>query len=148
MLQLIDQILLVAAIVRQEGHVGRRGLVIIGEIEEVPDLIEQAPIALLDRDILANDDHPVRLRARRRLVRTFRDDTSASVAPPTSAAAAAVQSVGDVAPLSHPVARRVVCAAPVVDVYSSSLEMSLLVSELLVAAAKLCSEVRTFRVFC
>ena len=36
--------------------------------------------------------------------------------------------------------RCVVCAAPRFDVYSSSLEMSLLVSELLVGAVKLCSE--------
>jgi hypothetical protein len=49
-----------------------------------------------------------------------------------SAAAAAAESVGDAARLSHAVVPFVVCAAPPFDVYSSSLEMSLLASELLV----------------
>jgi hypothetical protein len=57
----------------------------------------------------------------------------ASLVPATSAAAVVAQFTD--------------CVARVFGVYSSSLETSLLVSELLLVAATLCSEVPTFRAF-
>jgi hypothetical protein len=49
-----------------------------------------------------------------------------------SSVAAVAQFVGAAAPLLSADVAAVVCAGPAFDVYSSSLEMSLLVSELLV----------------
>ena len=71
--ELVDEVLLIAALIRQEDdRRGRRGL-IVRQIEEIPNLIKQPMVPLLDRNILADHHHPVRLHARRRLVRKLRD---------------------------------------------------------------------------
>ena len=66
--QLGNQVLLVAAVVRLEDHPLRFDFPVIGDVEEVADLIEQPLLALLVRDVLAEDDHAVGPTAGRWLI--------------------------------------------------------------------------------
>src|SRR5262249_43593344 len=52
----------------------RRGFArpIVGDVEEVTDLVKQPPLSLLPRDVLADDHHPIDLAAGRRLAVEFR----------------------------------------------------------------------------
>src|SRR5262249_18719799 len=53
------EILLIAALIRREHDLLRRRLPIIGDEEEVPDLVEQPHLPLLARDVLAEHDHAI-----------------------------------------------------------------------------------------
>ena len=62
-LQLGDQVLLVAAVVGQEHDLRGRCGPVVGDVEEVPVRLEEPQLALLDHQLLAEHDHPVRLLA-------------------------------------------------------------------------------------
>ena len=68
-LELRDQVLLVAAVVGLKHQTAGGGLPVVGQVESRADLLEQARLALLHRDRLADDDQPVRPLTGRRLIR-------------------------------------------------------------------------------
>src|SRR5262249_46116333 len=57
--QLRNEILLITALIRREHDLRRRPLPVIGDEEEVPDLVEQPRLPLLARDVLAEHDHAI-----------------------------------------------------------------------------------------
>ena len=59
--QLGDQVLLVAAVVGLEHDVFRVDCPIVGDVEEVANLVEQPSLAFLVSDVLAKHNHPIRL---------------------------------------------------------------------------------------
>ncbi len=72
-LELLDEVLLVAAIVRLEDHIARRESPLVRDEEEVAHVVEELLLALLDRDVLAQDDHAIRSLAGRRPVAELGD---------------------------------------------------------------------------
>jgi len=60
---LLDDVFLVAALVGKQHHLGTGQRAIIGNVEEVPDLLEEAGLAFLDTEILAHDYHAIGLLA-------------------------------------------------------------------------------------
>jgi len=67
-LQLRDQILLVAAVVGRKDDLLGGSLALVGDVEEVANLVEQRQLAFFFRDVLAHHHHPVGLVAGRRPV--------------------------------------------------------------------------------
>ena len=58
-LELTDDVFLVAAIVGKKDHFSHRHLPIVGDVEEVPDLIKQPVLPLFDREVLPNHNHAI-----------------------------------------------------------------------------------------
>ena len=58
-LELRDQVLLIAAVIRLENNVGGRKVAVVGDVEEIPDIVEQHGLTSLDREILAEYYHAV-----------------------------------------------------------------------------------------
>src|SRR5215469_17019129 len=71
--QLRQSILLITPPVRTEDDLLRRALPVVGDVEEIADLVEQPGLPLLSRDVLPEDDHAVVLATLRRTVAELGD---------------------------------------------------------------------------
>ena len=58
-LQLLDQILLVATLVCIEHHLLRRHLGVVGDVEEVFHVIEEDVLSSFHREVLSQDDEAI-----------------------------------------------------------------------------------------
>src|SRR5579864_4924067 len=71
--QLGQDVFLIAPPVGTEDNLLRRALPVVGDVEEIADLVEQPRLPLLSRDVLAEDDHAVVPAALRRTVAELGD---------------------------------------------------------------------------
>ena len=70
--EFLEQVLLVATIVGTEHDLAGCHLPVIGNVDDVPNVVEQNLLAFLDRQVLANHHHAVRRLARSGLVGKLR----------------------------------------------------------------------------
>src|SRR5512144_2249438 len=62
-LELTDDVFLVAAVIGEENDFLHGHIPVVGDVEEIPDVIEQPNLALFDGEVFPNHYHPVGLAA-------------------------------------------------------------------------------------
>ena len=70
-LELTDDVLLIAAVIGEENDLLHSHLVVIGDVEKIPYIVEQSALTLFDGEVLTHDNHPVCLAAMGGLIIEF-----------------------------------------------------------------------------
>jgi hypothetical protein len=72
-LELTDDVFLVAAVIGEQNYFLRSHLAVVGDIEKIPNILEQPSLSPFDRKVFPNHNHPVGLLAVGRTIVEFGD---------------------------------------------------------------------------